>query len=461
MRPRNDQARDQLRTLLRRRAAVSAPVLADALAVSVPTLHRMLQELGDDLVTAGRARRARHACRRPLRGDGTALPIYEVDADGRADRVSLLDLVQPEGACAPLAETGWPVPEGSRDGWWKGLPYPLYDMRPQGYLGRRFALAEHQALGVPVNLERWNDDDIVWALAQRGADTCGNLILGDRSLERWQAARLAEEEPLAARGLAKAYAALAEQAVGAGVPGASAAGEFPKFTALRELKGSATPHVLVKFSGADRGSATVQRWSDLLVCEHLALRALAQVEGMAAATSRLFEQGGRSFLEVERFDRHGRHGRSRLVSLATLDAAGLGDGSGDWTRQAARFRQAALLPAQDVARIERLWWFGHLIANSDMHAGNLSFRPVGGRLALAPAYDMLPMLYAPLPGGELPRPAFEPPLPLPPQRAPWLVACGAALGFWAAVSADARVSEGFRAIAAANRDRLYTVARHA
>ena len=107
--------------------------------------------------------------------------------------------------------------------------------------------------------------------------------------------------------------------------------------------------------------------------------------------------------------------------------------------------------------MRRLWWFGRLIANTDMHAGNLSFVP-NDTLALAPAYDMLPMLYAPLPGGELPTRSFEPALPLPPQRAVWLLACAAALGFWDRAATDARISAAFRRTCSANARRLREVA---
>jgi hypothetical protein len=320
-------------------------------------------------------------------------------------------------------------------------------MRPQGYLGRQFARAEHAKLGLPDNPEAWSDDDIAWALTQRGADLSGHLILGNPAFERWQAGKLAPPTPIAAADTPAAYAALAEQAVAQGVPGSSAAGEFPKFPALRDLPGAATPHVLVKFSGAD-GSSAVQRWADLLVCEHLALQAVAAaLPGVRSAASRIVcHAGGRTFLEVERFDRHGAFGRSALISLGSLDAALLGDGSSDWPRLAARLASLKLLAPQDVAAIEHLWWFGRLIANSDMHTGNLSFQLCGGQLQLAPTYDMLPMRYAPMPGGEVPPREIEPVLPLPPQRTSWNTACTAAQAFWQAAAADERISAGFRAV---------------
>jgi hypothetical protein len=151
--------------------------------------------------------------------------------------------------------------------------------------------------------------------------------------------------------------------------------------------------------------------------------------------------GGRTFLEVERFDRHGEFGRSPLVCLSTLDATLLGAGTSDWTRLAGRLHAAGWLAADDAESIARLWWFGRLIANTDMHTGNLSFRPQDGRLALAPTYDMVPMLYAPLPGGEVPPRRFEPPLPLPAQREAWHAACASAVVFWTRAAADPRIGE--------------------
>jgi hypothetical protein len=448
MRPRNEAARHALVAALSRRAGVGAAELAAEVGVSIPTLHRCLHEIEASVVVTGKARRTRYALRRPLRGDLADLPLYEVDATGRAELLSSLALVQPRGACMALAETGWPVPDESRDGWWDGLPYPLHDMRPQGYLGRQLARAEHGALSVAANPEAWSDDDVAHVLSRIGHDTSGNLILGNPAFERWQAGRVAPPEPISPRALGRAYARLAEQAIATGVHGSSAAGEFPKFPARRDLAGSDTPHVLVKFSGAD-GSPAVRRWADLLVCEHLALQAAARLPGVRSARSRIVEHGGRTFLEVERFDRHGPWGRSRLASLATLDAALLGDGSTDWVRMAQRLARLGLLAAAEVGKIEHMWWFGRLIGNSDMHTGNLSFRPQG-TLSLAPTYDMLPMRYAPLPGGEVPARDFVPPLPLPPQRPVWLAAAEAASSFWQQASTDSRISARFRALCAAN-----------
>ncbi len=463
MRPRNEAARTQLTAALSRRAAASASDLAAQLGVSVPTLHRLLREQGSAVIATGAARRTRYALRRAVRGDASPQPVYAVDARGRADHIGDLALIHPQGSCMSLEGTPWPVPEDSRDGWWGGLPYPLYDMRPQGYLGRQLARAEHRHFNVSANPEEWSDDDVVHVLGRIGSDVSGNLIIGNAAFERWQAGTVAARPARAGKvAINRTYARLAEQAIAAGVPGSSAAGEFPKFPALRELAGSDTPHVLVKFSGAD-ASPAVQRWSDLLVCEHLALECAATLPGVASARSRIVTGDGRTFLEVERFDRHGEHGRSPLVSLGTADAALLGDGSSDWPRLAERLHTAGLLSTNDVQRIEHLWWFGRLVANTDMHNGNLSFHPHGppAMFTLAPTYDMLPMLHAPLAGGEVPARSFEPPLPLPPQRQTWAAACAAAIAFWWRAATDARISESFRRVCSANGQRLEQVAQRA
>ena len=50
-----------------------------------------------------------------------------------------------------------------------------------------------------------------------------------------------------------------------------------------------------------------------------------------------------------------------------------------------------------------LWAFGTLIGNTDMHSGNVSFIGEDGRpYAIAPAYDMTTMAFAPRSGGGLP-----------------------------------------------------------
>jgi hypothetical protein len=433
--------------------------LAAQLKVSQQSIRRLLDELpAGHLLSAGRTRRVRYALRRSLRGTLTDIPVYSIDESGRASTLAPLALTQPEGALLPLEGTAWPIPAESRDGWWDGLPYPIQAVRPQGYLGRQFARAEHQALLVPENPDEWSDDDIVWVLAQRGTDVVGNLLLGDAAYGAWFRSKTQPFPVHPERDLPAVYARLAAHAVGAGGGGSSVAGEFPKFASCRELAGSATPHVLVKFSGA-RDSAAERRWGDLLVCEHLALECSRQLQGVISARSRILSHVGRVFIEVERFDRVGLHGRRALCGLDAIHPAFLGGRETAWPALARRLEGMGLLDDASVLAIERLWWYGRLIANNDMHLGNLSFY-VDRVLKLAPTYDMLPMSYAPLAGGEVPPRTFAPEHPLPPQRGTWLAACNAALAFWDAAGADSRISGSFREICAANARALRAVAEH-
>lgn len=244
---------------------------------------------------------------------------------------------------------------------------------------------------------------------------------------------------------------MAVAAIQASDAGSSAGGEFPKFTAFREHDGGRA-HVIVKFSGND-DTPGVQRWSDLLVCEHLALETIAAQLNLPAARSRIVRAGKRTFLEVERFDRHGEFGRSAVCTWAALDAALFGMAGENWGRVAARLLADRHINTGTYARINRLWHFGRLIANTDMHEGNLAFIPVAEGeppLALAPAYDMLPMLYAPARGVELPQRKFAPVLPLPSETADWLAAAEAAIAFWRAAGDDQRIGAAFRAVCKAN-----------
>ena len=447
MRPRHLVPRDRLLTVLSRLGPCSATTLAQALDVPARTALRLLDEQASALVVAGAARRRRYAARRALRGDLHGLPIYRVDAMGQVHDSGSMQLVSPRGTWWPMDVGRWPCPTEARDGWWGGLPYPLQDMRVQGYMGRQFARRHHEGLRLAPDPRDWSDDDQLVALSTVGPDAPGDLIVGDASLRRWQAAQ--NGDLIAETGCEAAYANLATQAVATGVAGSSAAGEFPKFTARRALAGAFTPEVIVKFSGADESPA-VRRWADLLQCEALALAAMATLPGIEAARSRVLRFGGRVFLESERFDRHGSRGRSAIVSLATLDAEVLGQGHSDWPKLAQGLAHLHWLDAADVSRIAQVHWFGRLIANTDMHNGNLSFQPTGGRFTLAPIYDMLPMRAAPLAGGEVPPLApLDWPHPRPDQTSDWHLAATAALVFWHSVADNTDISAPMRDWAAA------------
>lgn len=133
-------------------------------------------------------------------------------------------------------------------------------MRPRGYMGRQLARAGHRRLDTADAPDVWNDDDILFVLSQEGGEMSGDLIVGEAACETWLEDRT-RSEPLPERGLGEACCRLADASVAAGIPGSSAAGEFPKFTAMRDGAeqdaGSGTLRVIVKFSGKD-DSATVK-----------------------------------------------------------------------------------------------------------------------------------------------------------------------------------------------------------
>jgi len=88
-----------------------------------------------------------------------------------------------------------------------------------------------------------------------------------------------------------------------------------------------------------------------------------------------------------------------------------------------------------------------------MHYGNASLFLESTRpLALAPSYDMLPMLYRPDPEGALPERAFNPPPPLPESLEPWSVAVDLTEIYWARVSQAPSISTFFRTIASQNQE---------
>lgn len=454
MRPQNEAARARLESVLQRNRLCSAVQLSSLLAVSVPTLHRILHERGNQIVRLGTTKLARYALRRAVRGRQSPISIYIINELGRGSHCGVLNLIAPQGSIWALNSIGWPVDAEHTAGVWDGLPYPIYDMRPQGYLGRIFAQQAALDLDVPTDPERWSDDHIVDVLSRRGADTPGNLILGDDAYALWLRSVASPQAIIGADQVPDCYVALAAEATALIGGGSSAGGEFPKFTAKRALEGSNTPHVIVKFSGADE-STTIQRWSDLLVCEHLALKTLQEHTQLSASKSRIIKAGGRTFLEVERFDRSGEFGRSSLISLASLDASFIGSGNADWPALIESLVGLSMVSKELALEVQVLWWFGRLIANNDMHLGNLSFQlnstdDNGLNLCLSPAYDMLPMLYAPLSGGEVPLRQFFVALPLPSQDQAWKIAHAAAILFWQSGSHDVRISPLFRAICQSN-----------
>ncbi|MGE4243101.1 type II toxin-antitoxin system HipA family toxin YjjJ [Ramlibacter sp.] len=445
---------DDLLRLVRTWGRLPAGEVARRLGISRPTLTRAVHALDSKIVVRGRARRTAYAARRAVRGGLRDYPLYSIDANAKVEEVAALTPLQPQGtAVAFRAALAWPLDPAMQDGWFDGLPYPMEDMRPQGFLGRSFARVHAALLQVSTDPRQWSEDDVLHSLSVLGSDQPGAYIVGEAALREWFNRRQDDPPSIADDELDRAYPGLAAEAMQDRFAGSSAGGEFPKFTAVRRTRGEYA-HVIVKFSGSDEAPGTL-RWSDLLVCEHLAARTLRDRLKVDAADSAIHKFGGRTFLEVKRFDRHGAHGRSQVCSWFALNAALFGMAGAGWSAGAQALEAAGHVDRDTKDRIELLWHFGRLIGNTDMHDGNLSFRP---GLQLAPAYDMLPMTYAPERGVEVPERAFQPALPLPAERSAWARAVPAAEFFWRAAADDDRISTAFRRICEANAERLKRMA---
>ena len=451
-----------LQALRRQGGVLTSAALQEALGVSQPTVSRALAPLiqSGQVQKVGAARSQRYVLPRTVPGVGNEVRVMRIDTQGQPS---------PFARMVPLEGGAFWVDEADGvSARHDGLPWFLDDMRPQGFMGRTFAHA-HPALQLGHNPLHWSDDDVLRAMTLYGDDLPGNLIMGEAAFERFhtlpaRASRVASADD---------YPQLAELAMRGTHPGSSAGGEQPKFCTL-----TAGRHVIVKFSPAGN-APTDERLRDLLVCEHLALQTLAQA-GLPAAPTQLFTGAGRVFLESERFDRtpvaggsapgagasNGKDalsaqneskrlgGRIGMVSLQVYNAEYVGE-IDNWAATANRMAARHLLTPADARTLRLLEAYGQLIANTDRHYGNISLVLRGDDWSLSPTYDMLPMLYAPVGGELVPRDFASRALqPTAATLGEWGEAQQLARAFWEAAAADARISPGFRAIAAENRSQI-------
>lgn len=354
--------------------------------------------------------------------------MYLVDQDGRISAAGMLIPVL-RGRFVEVDKNGAKTLHHS-------LPWYVQDVRPQGFIGARFARANAD-LHLPESVRDWSQQHILTALTRRGEDLPGNLIIGSASLSRY----LSAAAPVART--REEYAGLASAAIAGEINASSAAGEQPKFLCF-----DGTRHLLVKFSAPISGPAATtaaRRWADLLVCEAIANDALA-AHGIVTAATTALQVGERMYLESARFDRS-RHGRVGLVSLAAIDAEFIGLEQG-WARAAQVLHAQKRIDADALSTIHVLDLVGRMLGNSDMHSGNLSFFTENFKdFRLAPVYDMTPMMFAPSSQGEISHKEYRPPTATPDTLLHWRAARAIAGRFWTAVAAHPDIASDFRAIA--------------
>ncbi|HZD53114.1 MAG TPA: HipA domain-containing protein [Woeseiaceae bacterium] len=414
-----------------RDGSVPAGELTRRLGVSPATLMRRVRAAGGLVVRIGASHATRYGLRREIPGLGASeLPLFRIDAEGRP---------APAGRLVFLAgeESAW-LPAGIV---FDGLPPEIGDMRPSGFIGRAFT-RRFPELPVPPRVDDWSDEHIVTALALRGEVMPGNLVIGDASIGRWSA-----HAPLAVT--RDDYPALADAATAGDVPGSSAGGERPKFGVFADGR-----HVLVKYAASN--GPVAERWRDLLALEDLALAALRDA-GNPAVNARLIDAAAHRFLEIERFDRVDARGRRAVLRLAAVHPRA----TDTWARAARVMADSAMLSREDASALQFLDAFARLIANTDRHHYNVALfpqltgegermSPVARRYVLAPAFDQLPMLYAPTGAGQLPEREFALSAPTSDTWHMWDDAVALATDFWDRAATDARVSRAMRAIARAN-----------
>ena len=442
---------------------VPASELAKRLGINRMALSRLVAQASDQVIRLGRTRATAYAMRQQTPA-GSRWPLYRLQPDATLEELGEVHALSGDGFHFESNQVRPNLsrsPESTLEGIFPGLPWFLDDQRPQGFLGRSFAHRQAPVLGVPVDLNRWQPRDVLQALVHAGGTEAGDLLLGGRAVQHALAGIEQPSDRVAADERMQVYPERARAAIEGEDIGSSPGGEQPKFTAT--VDDAAGRHaVLVKFALPGAGDSA-ERWSDLLVCEHLALQTL-RAAGIAAAHSNLLQSETHTFLEVERFDRTPQVlGRRGFVSLLALSSAFTGEATLSWRDAATQLAQQGWLASETVEQIARLQAFGRLIGNTDMHQGNLGFHLIdAGPLPVAPVYDMLPMSLAPSRTGVLRAATALQPV------APGAVgdlhhlrwAAPLAAAFWGEVAASTAVRGGaLRAVAGENARRVEVLVR--
>lgn len=409
----------------------SSTTLVKALQLPQPSVSRALTALQREgrVVKFGATRGTRYALPREVPGAGSSWPVFQVDAAGRSREIGRLHALMPRHF---YFESDLPAMKGLCE----GLPWFLADQRPAGFLGTALAAAQ-AAPSLPARIGEWSEDHYLAWCTRAGRDCPGDLILGSEAREQHR--QLPAGHPaIAASARATAYPRLAAGVQAGGQPPAQLGGTHPKFTAMVDHDGHLV-QAIVKFS-PPTDTPEGERWADLLMAEHLAHLHLNS-RGVGAAHSRVFRYAGRIFLEVDRFDRVGAEGRRGVVSLRAVQQ-GRGWGAEDgWSQAGARLAACGALPKNDAHQIRMIDAFARMIGNTDLGFDNLAlFDHHDGRFALAPVYDMTPVVFAP---------GRADPVYVPPQRGVhsadvWGHARRIAEGYWERLVAEPRLSAGFR-----------------
>lgn len=411
----------------------SASELRQRLAISQPSFSRLIAK-EDQVIQFGKARATRYALKRPIR-EMDKIPLWRVDEAGKAHKFADIYPCWPQGSCLVVGS-------GGDEEWFDGLPWYLTDLRPQGFLGRAWGRRLAARLRLAEDIRLWQEEEILYALTIFDGDYTGGWLVGNENYRRWIEAdapqAITVDEKIAS------YTRLAHDALAGEIVGSSAGGEQPKFTCYAQTS-QGDAHMIVKFTVPQK-TAIAQRWGDLLLAESIALRLLRETGIAACEATTLFSPEGQVYLEAKRFDCVGIAGRRPIVSLEALQSEYVSS-PGIWPDAMRHLLDQKLIVEETLARCEKIWAFGRLIANSDMHAGNLSFYLTDAPFEMTPVYDMLPMAFAPNSAGMMRNEAVELKFDFTVSPAAWRFAIPLAITFWQTLATDKRISPDLRAIA--------------
>jgi len=422
-----------IRQYLGRGPSTSKEIQA-ATGLSQSSVARKLRDLKDNVIQLQRGRSIKYVSTCNAFGGNDKLPLGMVDAHGDTVLIAFIRPLSHGGFFVePQTDISSLLLGENKDGLYDDLPYFLFDLRPQGFLGRQIAREmASQSEDFPNDPKYWNTNHIGRYLISNGDDLPGNFKFGEQALLR------VRRKPVIVSD--EDYPALADSVMSGNIPGSSAGGEQPKFTAFN---GNRDSQVIVKFS--PKGDNEIaKRWRDILITEYHAAKIIDN-EIFPVAETRLIEMGERFFLETQRFDRLREYGRKSMISLQSIDAEFTGLGN-NWPQVMNALFKSGKVGEQDVIKAESFWYFGRLINNTDMHLGNLSLAIEGDMFRLLPLYDMCSMGFAPKSGGEVQPFVFVPPEPgnINLRKDQIKNIKGIARDFWENVGRDERISGEFK-----------------
>lgn len=395
---------DELTKRFLSQGALKAGDLTRMLGVNQSTLSRRASKIAD-LIRFGHTNRSQYALRREILPLGFEEGLYRVAENAKLAPIGAVNFL--------MANQSVLMPQGEL---YDGLHPMLYDLMPDGFLGRAFAQKYSLELGFPNQLRDWTKEQKLVSIAKRGEDLIGNVIFGTESASRWQ-----QHEPFKAE--IEDLPTLAKQAHMGQPLGSSVGGEQPKLCVF--IEGS---HYIVKFAGSD-DSAFSRRWKELLKCEDRALSVLAR-SGIKVANTKILEISGYTFLLSERFDRNEYKGRRGIVSLSAVDNHFYGKLQ-RWSMTGELLCHEKRVSKETLRQIKLVEAYAMLIADSDRHFHNLSLIPSNDfeKFELAPIYDKLPMFFAPQNHLVIER-EYIAPVPLPNLIEVWGEAKDLADEFW-------------------------------